>query len=86
MQVPSTNNELLRYWLLLNYKRKFDDTGTYVYVGTAPCGTATSSSVWQIKRIDSSTGDILWAKASGDSVGNSNFDKCWDDRASYTYE
>lgn len=57
-----------------------EDTGTYIYIGYAPTGTATSASSWKIKRVD--TGNpttVLW------SNGNAFYNKVWDDRGSYTY-
>ena len=81
----SSVRELLAYQNLIDFQRLFDDTGTYIYVGTAPCGAATSDALWQIKRITVSDGTIQWAKLSTDTVGNSDFSKVYDDRASYTY-
>lgn len=54
------------------------------YTGTAPAGSATSASVWRIKKttIDSmGEGDMVvtWAD------GNANFDNVWDDHLSLTY-
>lgn len=55
-------------------------SATVTYVGEAVPGTAGSASTWRIKKLDSSSGLIItWA------TGNSDFDKIWDDRASYTY-
>jgi len=89
MTIPSlelwTVRGLLTYQNLIGLQRKFDDTGTYTYVGTAICGQATSTSLWSIKRITNADGTIEWAKLSTDTVGNSDFSKVYDDRASYTY-
>lgn len=50
------------------------------YVGKAPPGCPTSSPLWQIMKIDETTGLVKsWAD------GNGNFDNVWDDRASLTY-
>jgi hypothetical protein len=55
-------------------------SSTVTYIGKAVPGTATSSSTWQIKKIDSTSGtSILFAS------GNSNFDKVYDNRASLSY-
>lgn len=69
-----------------NYITKIDDTTTtdMVYVGKAAltgAAVATSSALWQIKRLDSSSLalDKKWAD------GNDSFDNIWDDRASLTY-
>lgn len=50
----------------VNYKVLIDDTSTanVTYVGKAAIGSATSSAVWQIQKIDETTGlSITWAKA-----------------------
>jgi hypothetical protein len=69
-----------------NYITKIDDTTTTdaVYIGKAALtgsAVATSSAVWQIKRIDTSTlaMDKKWAD------GNDSFDNIWDSRSSLTY-
>lgn len=53
--------------------------GTYTYLGKATPGSATSASVWLIKRVTNATGDITHAD------GSSSYNKEWDERASYTY-
>ena len=64
-----------------SYTIELDEaSATITYVGEANPGTATSASTWRIKRLDSSSGLVVtWAN------GTSNFDKVWNDRASYTY-
>ena len=62
------------YW-----KLRFDDTGTYLYIGRALPGVATSEEKWQIKRITVANDNIDWAD------GEPFFDKEWDERAGYTY-
>lgn len=69
-----------------SYDTKIDDTTTsnMIYIGNAQLtGSAvpTSSAVWQIKRLDTSTLalDKKWAD------GNDSFDNVWDNRASLTY-
>lgn len=55
-------------------------TSTLFYVGEATIAAPTSSPIWRIRKIDTSTGvDIKWAD------GNSNFDNVWDNRSSLTY-
>lgn len=64
-----------------NYATIVDEaSATITYVGKALPGTATSSALWQIQRIDT-TGDltIKWAD------GVADFTKVWDDRATITY-
>ncbi len=56
--------------------------GGDMYIGTALPGTGTSTGTWAIKRVQSGAGgdiSITWAN------GNSQYDKVWDDRATYTY-
>lgn len=56
-------------------------SSTVTYVGEAVVGTADSSALWRIKRIQT-TGTVLkieWAN------GNSNFSNIWNNRASLTY-
>lgn len=61
---------------------RIDDTTTAntTYIGNAPVGSATSSAVWQIKKLDTSSGLITtWAD------GDASFNNVWDDRASLSY-
>lgn len=67
-------------------KREFaivvDDTTTasVTYVGKARPGSVTSSAVWQVKKIDQTSGVVItWAD------GNTLFDNIWDNRASLSY-
>lgn len=66
------------------YSKQVDEVdATTTYIGEANPGSGTdfSSAVWRIQQI-TFTGDdiqILWAE------GNSDFDKVWDDRESYSY-
>jgi len=55
-------------------------TSTLFYVGEATFAASTSSPLWRIRKVDTSTGvDMRWAD------GNPNCDNVWDDRASLTY-
>lgn len=55
-------------------------SSTLFYVGEANIASLTSSPVWRIRKIDTSTGvSIKWAD------GNSNFDNVWDNHTSLTY-
>jgi len=50
------------------------------YYGQAVIGSATSSAVWQIKKIDNTTGVVItWADS------NSDFDNIYDNREALTY-
>lgn len=55
-------------------------SATITYVGEALPGVAASSALWRIKRLDSTSGLLLtWAD------GDADFDKIWNNRASYSY-
>ncbi len=54
---------------------------TLSYLGKALPGSATSSPVWQIKKI-TITGTVTAIKLAN---GSSGFNQVWDDRASLTY-
>lgn len=59
------------------YKLILDETTTtsVTYVGKAALGSATSAAVWQIQKIDESSGLVItWA-------GTGAFDQVWDNRA-----
>jgi hypothetical protein len=59
----------------------YDDAADPInYLGKAPFGSADDAAVWQIRRIDLTTGVVMKA-----ADGNANFDNIWDDRASLTY-
>lgn len=50
------------------------------YLGRAPTGSSTAGAVWQIRKIDETTGTIItWAD------GNDSFDNIWDNRESLSY-
>ncbi len=76
----STVREILLYQNTLGYIKKFATDGSFDYVGTTEPGIATSAALWQIKRINMTTGDITWCD------GNFKFDNVWDDRTSLDYE
>lgn len=71
--------------LATDYAIVLDDVTTtnVTYVGKAPIGSATSSAVWQIKRLDESgTPNTLVIKyADGDALYNN----VWDNRSALTY-
>lgn len=58
---------------------RLDDGATYLYVGKAAMGSATSGALWQICRITQSDTTLIWAD------GNAAFDNVWDNRASLSY-
>lgn len=59
---------------------RLDDSATPIlYIGKAPVGSAESAAVWQIAKLDTSSGLIkTWA-------GTAGFTQIWDDRTSLTY-
>lgn len=62
------------------YALRIVEDGTNTYIGQADVGSATSSAVWRVKKIDSSTGTVVtWAD------GNSNFDNVWDNYLTLNY-
>lgn len=66
----------------INYATIIDDTTTAntTYIGKAPIASATSSAVWQIAKLDTSSGMVkTWAD------GDSQFNKIWDNRDSLSY-
>lgn len=67
--------------LEVQYNKLIDVEGAYTYVGEALPGTTTSEAKWRIKRIEEIGDDynILWAS------GTAEFDKIWDNRASFSY-
>jgi len=67
--------------LEVQYNKLIDQEGTYYYIGEAVPGTDTTQALWRIKRIEEVGDDynILWAN------GTADFDKIWDDRATFTY-
>lgn len=64
-----------------NQALRIDDQTTTMYIGTAPTSSATSASIWSIKRLTFSGGltTIEWAD------GNDLNDNVWDNRASLSY-
>lgn len=61
---------------------RIDDatTPSTTYIGKAAIGSSTSASVWQVARLDTSSGLIkTWAD------GDSEYDNVWDDRTMLNY-
>lgn len=61
---------------------RIDDTSTAntTYIGKASIGASASASVWQIAKLDTSSG-LIKTWADGDAL----FNNVWDDRTSLTY-
>ena len=74
-------NPLPTTQLLKVYGTRIDEaSSTVTYIGKATTGTATSVSLWQVQKIDTTTGTVItWAD------GNGDFDNIWDNRATLTY-
>lgn len=51
-------------------------TANVIYIGKAAVGSATSGAVWQMKKIDKTSGVVVTF-----ADGNSNYDNIWDNRA-----
>lgn len=64
-----------------DFKTEVDSaSSTVTYIGYASPGSAKSSAIWKVKKIDTSSGvEITYAD------GNGNFDNVWDNRASLSY-
>lgn len=61
--------------------KKIDEAPPYTYIGEAAIGSATSSAVWRIKRIDDTSdpdSTILYA-------GTGTFNQIWDNRVGLSY-
>jgi hypothetical protein len=64
------------------YKTQLDDTSTanVTYIGKALPGSATSASVWQVSKMDETTGLVITFKN-----GSASFNTAWDDRLTGSY-
>lgn len=57
-----------------------DSADPIIYIGKAPVGSDEGDAVWQISKLDTSSGVITtWAD------GDASFNNVWDDRASLSY-
>jgi len=82
------NDFIIKNWEILNglltIRIDYDlTTGNPIYMGLAKPGSDELSPVWAIKSFEYDTNGnliaIKWAN------GNTNFDKVWNDRTTYTY-
>ena len=62
---------------------EYDGNGNAIYIGTALPGSATTATVWQVKRLTYDGSGNMTALEWAD--GNDDFDNVWDDRASLNY-
>jgi len=60
----------------------YDGGSDPVYVGYAAPGTAEGSAAWQIQKITYTGGLVTGIDFAG---GTNDYNRVWDDRASYTY-
>lgn len=65
--------------LVQDFDTIVDTSGNYIYVASAPSGTAAGVAGWQVQRIDTSTLAITWAD------GNTNFDNVATSLSSLSY-
>jgi len=72
----------VRNELEFKYTKLIDKVGPITYIGEADPGTAEGSSLWRISRLDETSDPDLEIKWAG---GTSDFDKIWNNRASYGY-
>lgn len=79
LSMTTFSSQVKRTVAVSAYKARIADDGTYTYTGLAKPGSATSSSVWQIKRVANASGNIDWADS------DLNFNNIWDNRTSLTY-
>lgn len=65
----------------VQYNKLIDVDGAFTYIGEAVPGTATTSPLWRIKRVETIGQDIniLWASGSAD------LNKIWNNRVTYSY-
>ena len=62
------------------YSIRIAESGNYTYVGKASIASAEGDAVWQIQRLDGSTGlAVLWAD------GDSDFDNIWSNYLTLSY-
>ena len=67
----------------LKMRAELNVDGDYKYVGTAYAGTATSVAKWRIKLMTYDVNKRLTAIDFAD--GSAEFDKVWNNRATYSY-
>jgi hypothetical protein len=66
----------------LKIKYENDAAGLPIYIGLATPGTGAAASTWQIRKFTYATSvltDVEFAS------GSAEFDKVWNDRATYSY-
>lgn len=66
----------------VQYTKLIDTVGDFKYIGEADPGSAESSAVWRIQRVEFLSGDDIEIKWAG---GNADFDNAWTNRLSESY-
>ena len=73
----------------LDMKQEFDANNYPIYIGWAFPGALVSDAKWQIQKLAyDANGNLTsqrWAKRSDEPINNDQFNKTWDDRATYNY-
>lgn len=79
--VLANDNPTINTNVVNDYVTLLDDTSPNLYVGIAVVGVSGATTGWKIKRVNTSGANttVSWADAS------INFDKVWNDRATYNY-
>lgn len=78
-------NQIVAFGDATTYTTQFDfESGSNpIYIGRASPGSATSSALWQIKKLAyDASGNITSIKY---AAGSDNFNQIWDSRASFSY-
>lgn len=65
---------------------RYDEGATYTYIGEAEPGVPTTDDGWRIQRLTNADTTLVWAKLPSEITSSADFNKVWDNRASYTYE
>lgn len=63
-----------------NYSLRLVTSGVYTYIGVADPGSSEGSAVWQVKRMDETSGLIILF-----ADGDDSFDNIWSNYASLSY-
>lgn len=64
----------------ISYSIRIAESAPYTYIGKAVIASAEGDAVWQVQRLDETSGlKVLWAD------GNSNFDNVWTNYGSLSY-
>ncbi len=77
----SDTDDIQIYYDMGSLVKRIDEaSATITYIGQAQDDSDIGDPVWQIQRIDTSSGTVIqWAD------GNNNYDNVWDNRAALTY-